>query len=105
VCVGPPQGWQRGARVLQYNFSGDTGPAAETWVRLEDGTLLDNALETELHAAQTTCSAGLQRCLPQTSSCAQLVGVHTDAWRHCAGTDFCDTHSDAPSCASERAEL
>ena len=58
--AGPPQGWQRGTRVLRYNFGIHGGADMQTWIRQEDGTVLNDTLAGTMLEQQTICNAGLR---------------------------------------------
>ncbi len=55
---GPPPGWQRGARILQYTFGNRGEASLQTWIRLEDGTVLNDTLTAAPPDPQTVCNAG-----------------------------------------------
>ncbi len=55
---GPPPGWQRGARILQYTFGSRGEADLQTWIRLEDGTVLNDTLAVTTPIPQTACNAG-----------------------------------------------
>ena len=73
MLAGPPPGWQHGARVVQYALS-DSGDAdVQTWIRLEDGTVLNDTLAANVRSAQTVCNAGLRSALHEATAQAQTT--------------------------------
>ncbi|KAL4444638.1 hypothetical protein ABPG77_002455 [Micractinium sp. CCAP 211/92] len=62
---GPPQGWQRGARVVQLRPGEDTS-RSETWIRMEDGSKVYQQKSDEPKGArQMVCVADEFRGDPQ----------------------------------------